>query len=229
MSAVAPSHTPDSNQRATIAHVAPFLTFVGIMALEKIVPLPPEWLYTVRFVVVFAVIAALSRPYLSFRPSVPLASIGIGVAVFAIWVAPDYLFGYRHHWLFENSITGSAASSFPPQVKQNVAFMVLRSLSSAMLVPILEELFWRALADRYGFPEGPFGKVPALGVLDCGGAVRVRARAVLGSRTGGGNNLQLVDRAHPQSGGLHFGAWSYERSAGVLCGDDRPVAILAIT
>ena len=159
MSAGAPLQTSESNQRATIAHVAPFLAFVGIMALEKVVPLPPEWLYTVRFVVVCAVIAAVSRPYLSFRPSFPLASIGIGVAVFLIWVAPDYLFGYRHHWLFENSITGKAASSFPPQLKQNIGFMVLRSLSSAMLVPILEELFWRAWMMRW-LIDADFQKVP---------------------------------------------------------------------
>src|SRR5678815_1994797 len=75
MSAVAPLQAQDSNQRATIAYVAPFLVFVGIMALEKMVPLPPQWLYVVRFVVVCAVIAAVSRPYLSFRPSAPLASI----------------------------------------------------------------------------------------------------------------------------------------------------------
>jgi CAAX prenyl protease-like protein len=149
MSAVAPLQVKDSNQRATIGYIAPFLVFVGIMALEKVVPLPPQWLYAVRFVVVCAVIAAVSRPYLSFRPSAPLASIGIGVLVFVVWVAPDALFGYRHHWLFENSITGTAASSFPTNLKQNVGFMVLRSLSSAMLVPVLEELFWRGWMMRW--------------------------------------------------------------------------------
>jgi len=149
MSAVAPSHRQDSNQRATIAYIAPFLAFVGIMALEKVVPLPPQWLYAVRFVVVCAVIAVFSRQYLSFRPSLPLASIGIGVAVFVVWIAPDYLFGYRHHWLFENSITGTATSSFSPHLKQNVGFMVMRSLSSAILVPILEELFWRGWMMRW--------------------------------------------------------------------------------
>jgi uncharacterized protein len=162
MSAVAPLHTQESSQRATIAHIAPFLTFLGIMALEKVVPLPPQWLYAVRFVVVCAVIAAVSRPYLSFRPSVPLASIGIGAAVFVLWIAPDFLFGYRHFWLFENSITGTATSSFPPQLKQNVGFMVLRSLSSAMLVPVLEELFWRAWMMRWlinpDFQKVPLGK-----------------------------------------------------------------------
>jgi hypothetical protein len=139
----------DSRRRATIAYVAPFLAFVGIMAVERLIPLPPQWLYPVRFLIVTALIGALSWPYLSFRPSAPLASIAIGVAVFVIWVAPDLLFGYRHHWLFENSLTGAAASSLAPHLKANIGFMLLRSFSSAILIPILEELFWRGWMMRW--------------------------------------------------------------------------------
>ena len=113
----------DSNRRATIAYTAPFLAFVGIMALEHVIPLPPQWLYAARFVLVSAVIVVASRRYLTFRPCMPVASIGIGFAVFAIWVAPDLLFGYRHHWLFDNSLTGSAASSLPPHLKLNLGFI----------------------------------------------------------------------------------------------------------
>jgi len=45
----------------------------------------------------------VSRPVLSFRAAFPLASIGIGIAVFLIWIGPDLLFGYRHYWLFDNA------------------------------------------------------------------------------------------------------------------------------
>ena len=83
----------DSRQRATIAYVAPFLAFVAMMAVERLIPLPPQWLCPVRVLIVTALIGALSWPYLSFRPGAPLASIAIGVAVFVIWVAPDLLYG----------------------------------------------------------------------------------------------------------------------------------------
>jgi hypothetical protein len=149
-------------QPATIAYVAPFVAFVGIMALERFVPLPAEWLYAARFLIVAALIGAVSWPYLSFRPSMPLASVAIGVAVFVIWVAPDALFGYRHHWLFENAFMGTAASSLHPRLKSHVPFMVLRTLSSALLVPILEELFWRGWMMRWlidtDFLKVPMGK-----------------------------------------------------------------------
>jgi hypothetical protein len=152
----------DSRRRATVAYIAPFIAFVGIMAIERMIPLPPQWLYAVRVLIVASLIGAVSWPYLSFRPSAPLASIAIGVAVFVIWVAPDVLFGYRHHWLFENSITGAAASSLSPQLKDNIGFMLLRALSSAILVPILEELFWRGWMMRWlidnNFLTVPLGK-----------------------------------------------------------------------
>jgi CAAX prenyl protease-like protein len=79
-----------------------------------------------------------------------------------IWVAPDVLFGYRHFWLFENALTGSAVTSLPAGLKSNVGFMVLRTVSSAMLVPILEELFWRGWMMRWlintDFLSVPLGK-----------------------------------------------------------------------
>jgi CAAX prenyl protease-like protein len=129
------------------------------MALEKVIPLPNQYLYLVRFLITAAVIAAVSLPYLSFRPSAPLASTAIGIAVFVLWVAPDALFGYRHHWLFDNAITGSAASSLAPHLKLNFGFMLLRSLSSALLVPVLEELFWRGWLMRW-LIDTDFQKVP---------------------------------------------------------------------
>jgi CAAX prenyl protease-like protein len=137
------------HRRATAAYIAPFLAFVGIMALERIIPLPPQWLYLVRFLVVVSVIGAVSWPYLSFRPRFPLSSIAIGVAVFVIWVAPDVLFGYRHHWLFENALTGAATASLPPHLKSNIGFIMLRAASCAIVVPILEELFWRGWLMRW--------------------------------------------------------------------------------
>ena len=152
----------DSPRKATIGYVAPFLAFVGIMAVERIIPLPPQWLYSVRFFVVLGVILAVSRPYLSFRPSYPLFSIAIGLAVFAIWIGPDVVFGYRHHWLFENPITGSAVSTLPPWLKGNVKFILLRTVSSTLLVPVLEELFWRGWMMRWlidtNFQRVPLGR-----------------------------------------------------------------------
>ena len=144
---------------ATLAYIAPFLAFIGIMAMERAGALPPQWFYPVRFFVVLLIIGWVSRPFVSFRATCPLASIGIGMAVFVVWIGPDVLFGYRHHWLFDNPITGSAVSSLSPALKRIVPFVLMRAFSSTVLVPVLEELFWRGWLMRW-LVDKDFLKVP---------------------------------------------------------------------
>ena len=112
-----------------------------------------------RLLAVVLTIVFFSRSVLSFRAAFPLASIGIGIAVFLIWIAPDALFNYRHHWLFDNSITGAAASSIAPALRHDTVFIVLRVAASVLLVPVLEELFWRGWLMRWLIGNN-FLKVP---------------------------------------------------------------------
>ena len=131
------------------------------MAVEKYLPLPSSWLYPTRFFTVLAVLLVCSRPYLKLLPLRPLLSAGIGVAVFAIWIGPDVLFGpgYRDSWLFHNAITGAAAATVPPELKTNLWFIVIRAVSCTFLVPIIEELFWRGWLMRW-IIDKDFTRVP---------------------------------------------------------------------
>jgi CAAX prenyl protease-like protein len=157
-----PAFMPTIGRSATLAYVAPFAAFVGVMALEHALLPNSQILYPVRFVVVLAVILLVSRPYLRLRPKNPLASIALGVAVFLIWIAPDSLFGYRHFWLFDNSIIGTASSSIPADMHASIWFLALRTLGSVALAPIIEELFWRGWLMRWlinpDFEKVPLGK-----------------------------------------------------------------------
>ena len=137
------------NRRATLGYVAPFLVFVGIMAAQAAFRLPAQWYLPLQFASVVLTIVFVSRANLRLRPAFPLASIGIGIAVFAIWIAPDALFGYRHHWLFASSITGAAASTIDPVLRRNATFVALRVASSVIVVPVIEELFWRGWLMRW--------------------------------------------------------------------------------
>lgn len=147
---------------ATVAYVAPFVAFIGVMALEHTLLPNSQILYPVRFVIVLAVILLVSRPVLQLRPKNPLASIVVGIAVFLIWIAPDRLFGYRHFWLFDNPLTGSASTSIPAGMHSSIWFLAARTLGSVALVPILEELFWRGWLMRWlinpDFEKVPLGK-----------------------------------------------------------------------
>jgi hypothetical protein len=153
---------PAPQTRPAIGYIVPFAAFVGIMAVERLLGLPLVWSYAVRLVAVSLVLALFSRSFLSFRPSAPVASIGVGIAVFFIWIGPDVLFGYRHFWLFENPLMGTAVTSIAPELKTNFLFLAVRVLGTAVLVPIVEELFWRGWLMRWlidkDFLKVPFGK-----------------------------------------------------------------------
>ena len=144
----------------TLGYVAPFVVYVGLLAIGRSLPFPPLVVHTARLLIVLAVIAVWSRPFLELRPAHAAASIGLGLAVFAIWIGPDLLFSYRHHWLFENAITGRAVTSLTPALEQDRAFLVVRMLTSAGLVPVLEELFWRGWLMRWLIDSRDFRKVP---------------------------------------------------------------------
>jgi len=138
-----------TDRRAVIAHVLPFAVFVGVMALERGLSIPWQWVYPTRALATLAVLLAYSRPWIPLRPSRPLASFLLGVAVFIIWIAPDLLFHYRTSVLFQNPLTGSAATTFPAKFTANIPILLLRSAVATLLVPIIEELFWRSWLMRY--------------------------------------------------------------------------------
>ena len=144
--------------RAAVPYVAPFLAFIGVMALERLFPLPAAWLYPIRFFVVLAVMLLFSSHLISFRASRPLQSVVLGIVVFVIWVAPDVLFGYRGHWLFDNPITRTPALP-DPALMSTGWFPVIRVMGSTFLVPVLEELFWRGWMMRW-LISAEFLKVP---------------------------------------------------------------------
>ena len=96
-----------------VPYIAPFLTFVAIMAVEKATGLPTIWAYSLRVALTLAVLLAFSRAPLSARPARPLASVALGAFVFALWIAPDVVFGpgYRHFWLFQNFSEASLSTN----------------------------------------------------------------------------------------------------------------------
>jgi CAAX prenyl protease-like protein len=149
-------------QRKEIAgYTLPFVAFVAMMGLEHSLALPAEIFYPVRVLVVSLTLAVLARPYIELRPTRPVSSVLIGAAVFAVWVAPDLLFHYRSFWLFDNAVMGHPVSTIPPALHRSVPFILLRTAGATVLVPIVEELFWRGWLMRWliapKFREIPFG------------------------------------------------------------------------
>ena len=146
-----------------VAYIAPFAVFTTLRWL----PFRPEWLAPLRLVAVVATLAVFSRRVIPRRAVFPIGSIALGAVVLAIWIGPDLLWhGYRDSWLFHNSLTGTARSTLPAHLKSNGYFIAVRVLESAILVPILEELFWRGWLMRWAiradFQDVPMGQYTAI-------------------------------------------------------------------
>jgi hypothetical protein len=123
--------------------------FVAFLAFGDFLGLGP-WEYPFRCAVLAAVLWFFSRGALDFRIRNAGLSIAVGIAVFAIWIAPDLLWpAYRSHWLFQNSLTGSVASSLHEGLRASSMVLVFRAIRAAVLVPMIEELFWRSWLMRW--------------------------------------------------------------------------------
>ena len=124
-------------------------------------PLAQPWESIVRVGVLVITIAWFSTSILrTLRVQHVVGSVALGLAVCALWVAPDLLIpGWRSHWLFQNSITGTLKNSIAPTDLENALVMSLRFARAALLVPILEELFWRGWMPRW-IVNNDWQKVP---------------------------------------------------------------------
>jgi CAAX prenyl protease-like protein len=144
---------------SSVPYIAPFFAFLIFLAarkaldsdlVEQIVCLSAVTLVIIRW----------SRPVLDVRLRHFGGTLLLGVAVFLLWVAPDNLFpGYRNHWLFSNAITGQVTAGISGASRSNPLVLVLRTVRASLLVPILEELFWRAWLMRW-LIRPDFEKVP---------------------------------------------------------------------
>ena len=144
-----------------VPYVAPFAVFVGLLAIEKQLPFGMEVLYPIRLAAVLATLIFFSRSVLDFRVKSPVGTVLLGIAVFVIWVAPDVLWPqYRNFWLFNNSVTGHVESSAPPALRSNLPFIFFRTIGCVLLVPVLEELFWRGWLARWLIDAEDFRRVP---------------------------------------------------------------------
>jgi uncharacterized protein len=164
--------SPSLSQRyPSIPWVAPFAVFMVWLAVGPSLGLPQPWESIARVAVLAAVLLTISRDLVfSLRVRHPLMSVLLGLAVCAMWVAPDQLVpGWRDHWLFTNSITGKVTTSIPVEDLASPLVLVLRVVRAALLVPILEELFWRGWLPRWlidnDFEKVPLGSYNTLGFL----------------------------------------------------------------
>jgi CAAX prenyl protease-like protein len=134
----------------SLPYVLPFASFMAFLAIQNYAALPPSIDYPVRVVVLSVILFVFSRNVIDLRSTHLFGSVILGVAVFVIWIGPDLLIpGYRQHWLFQNAILGRISAPVPEQIIMSPVVLWTRILRAVVLVPIIEELFWRAWLMRW--------------------------------------------------------------------------------
>ena len=145
----------------SLPYVAPFATFMVLLVLGPRLPIPARVEAVLRVALVTGVLLLCSRQVISLEIRHWATSIALGVGVFALWIAPDVLFpDFRSSWLFTNGLTGKVEGTVPEEVRHDTLVLSLRFARAAILVPIVEELFWRGWLPRWIDHMEDFRKVP---------------------------------------------------------------------
>lgn len=137
-------------QPAALPYVLPFAVFLALLGLGSVWPLKGVADQVARIAVMATVLLWVSRPVLDFRVRYWTGTLLVGGLIFVLWIAPDLLFpNYRHSLVFNNPVVGSASSSLSEAVRHEPAVLFLRSFRASIVVPIVEELFWRGWLMRW--------------------------------------------------------------------------------
>jgi CAAX protease family protein len=145
-----------------IAYVAPMAFFVGLLGLNGLLKTiggpfwlraSEYWIYPLQTVVCGALICWFWRAYSLQKPRKLGLGIGIGVLVFVIWIAPQAFLGSVARRI------GFNPELFGAQPTIEHLTVLFRFLRLVLVVPLIEEIFWRGFLLRYLIDE-EFDRVP---------------------------------------------------------------------
>jgi uncharacterized protein len=137
--------------RAAWARILPFLTYLFFIFAEDMLRrlgwsgAELRWLYPLKTAAVVLMLALFWRHYTELRvprPSAPALALAVvaGVLVLVLWINLDA------DWM-----TIGTASGFDPRTGGRIdwALVAVRIAGAALVVPLMEELFWRSFLMRW--------------------------------------------------------------------------------
>jgi CAAX prenyl protease-like protein len=145
---------------------------MALTAAEGTEPLKPHYplVYAGKVAVVCATLAVFRRTFTQFPFALSPLAIAAGVAGVVMWVAVEKFVPYRDllaHIPGLADLLGGARAAYNPMEAladpaARWAFITVRMFGLSVMVPIMEEVFWRGLGLRYivaeDFESVPMGK-----------------------------------------------------------------------
>lgn len=141
---------PKQRHWPSFPYVVPFALFLVLHGLQYYAPLDVSVEYPLRLGLLAASLVVFSRGVIDLRCHAAIQTITVGIGVFVVWILPDVLFpAYRQHWVFQNQLVGWIGNNVPENVLTSPVVLWSRILRASAVVPIIEELFWRAWLMRW--------------------------------------------------------------------------------
>jgi CAAX prenyl protease-like protein len=140
--------------RATRVRTLPFAAFMLLLALRAALPadgswgIDPRWIYGLTVLVVSGMLLVWRKEYGELaRQNLPdlrqmLAAVAVGLVVLVLWIHLDA------PWM----TLGKPAASFEPLTANggiDWPLVVVRWIGATLMVPVMEELFWRSFLMRW--------------------------------------------------------------------------------
>ncbi len=152
------------DRRKVLAYVLPMLLFTALLGLGSGLKTPgralwraaPEfWIYPTQTLLCGGLLIYFRRAY-QFQPlRRPLFTVAVALLVFLLWIAPQQFFRFPPRLLGFNP---DILAALPTQYWMTLA---LRFLRLVVIVPLVEEIFWRGFFLRFliaeRFDTVPFG------------------------------------------------------------------------
>lgn len=201
------------------ARIVPFASYIAFLALvpllQKMLPgCDSRWFYAVQIGAVMVALAVFSRSYVELfaggavRVRDWALAAGVGIAVFIVWINLDL------PWATLGETLGEAQGFEPTRADGTLdwALIAVRIFGAAVVVPVMEEIFWRSFILRWIDRSDFLRLAPAM--------VSLRALVIGSLLFGVEHDLWFAGLL----AGLAYG-WLYMRS-GSLC---PPIAAHAVT
>ena len=155
-------------KRKFAAYVLPMALFLLLLALGSGLKAiggtfwlssPEYWIYPLQTIVCVSLVFFFRREYEFGKLRQPIFVLIVGVLIFALWISPQVLFARPGRFI------GFDPGTFSQQPLLYWLTVLFRFLRLVIVVPLVEEIFWRGFLLRYlineKFYDVSFGKYSA--------------------------------------------------------------------